>query len=383
MGIDAGFTQATYSPGDPAQLRIATDVPSFTLQFFQTGPEAQPTHGTAMEGVPVSDPRQIDWSANRNAPATLAVHLGDWANGIYFARLTAPDGSSYYAPFIIRPHPFGAHRIAVVLHTFTWQAYNHYDANGDGWGDTWYAADDIHNVDLSRPYTQGGAPPSWRIYDVPFLHWLYSTGKQVDFISDQDFAKFGSADELSRLYDLIVFPFHEEYVTTHMYDLIEGYRNLGGNMIFLSSTNLLWKIGRHGNVITRIAEWRTLGRPESSILGVQYRANDEGRHRGYYQPTPSGAESWQFAGVDDTALAAWPYLGIEYDMTTSVSPPGTNVLAEVDPHLPDPTIRGQMTYYEQGGAKVFSAGALNLTSALIDPPFQRLLENVWDRLAAP
>jgi hypothetical protein len=383
MGIDAGFTQATYSQGASAQLRIATDVPSFTLQFFQAGPETQPTRGTAMEGVPVSEPREIDWSANRNAPATLAVQLGDWANGIYFARLTAPDGSSYYAPLIIRPHPFGTHRIAVVLHTFTWQAYNHYDADGDGWGDTWYAANDIHKVDLSRPYTQGGAPPSWRIYDVPFLHWLYSTGKQVDFISDEDLAKFGSADELARMYDLIVFPFHEEYVTSHMYDLIAGYRDLGGNMIFLSSTNLLWKIGRHGNAITRVAEWRTLGRPESRILGVQYRANDEGRHRGDYQLTPSGAESWQLAGVDDTALAGWPFLGIEYDMTTSVSPPGTDVLAEIDPHLPDPSVRGQMTYYEQGGAKVFSAGALNLTSALIDPPFQRLLENVWERLAVP
>jgi N,N-dimethylformamidase beta subunit-like, C-terminal len=136
-------------------------------------------------------------------------------------------------------------------------------------------------------------------------------------------------------------------------------------------------------VITRVAEWRTLGRPESRILGVQYRANDEGRHRGYYQLTPDGAQSWQLAGVDDAGLAAWPFLGIEYDMTTSLTPPGTDVLAEVDPHLLDPTIRGQMTYYEQGGAKVFSAGALNLTSALIDPPFQRLLENLWQRLAVP
>jgi hypothetical protein len=383
MGIDAGFTQSTYSPSTAAQLRIATDVPSFTLQFFQAGPETQPTLGTEMEGVPVSEPLHIDWSANRDASATLGVQLGDWANGIYFARLTAPDGRSYYAPFIIRPHPFGAHRIAVVLHTYTWEAYNHYDANGDGWGDTWYAANDIHTVDLSRSYIQGGAPPSWRMYDVPFLHWLYASGKQVDFISDEDLGKFDSAESLARLYDLVVFPFHEEYVTSHMYDLISGYRDLGGNMIFLSSTNLLWKIEQHGNVITRVAEWRTLGRPESRILGVQYRGNDEGRHRGYYQLTPDGMQSWQTAGADDAALAQWPWLGIEYDMPTSVSPAGTDVLAQVDPHLPDPAIRGDMTYYEQGGAKVFSSGTLNLTSALRDPTFQRLVENVWERLAVP
>ena len=383
MGIDAGFTQATYSPNASAQLRIATDEPSFTVQFFQAGPETQPTVGTEMEGVPVSQPTRVDWSTHRDAPAAIPLQLGDWANGIYFARLTAPDGRSYYAPLIIRPHPFGAHRIAVVLHTYTWEAYNHYDADGDGWGDTWYAANDIHQVDLSRPYTQGGAPPSWRSYDVPFLHWLYATGKHVDFISDQDLAKFGDAESLARLYDLIVFPFHEEYVTSHMYDLIEGYRDLGGNMIFLSSTNLLWKITRQEKVITRVAEWRTLGRPESRVLGVQYRANDEGRHRGYYQLTPEGAQSWQLAGVDGAALAKWPFLGIEYDMTTSVSPLGTELLAQVDPHLGDPTVRGDMTYYEEGGAKVFSSGTLNLTRALIYPPFQRLLENVWERLSVP
>jgi hypothetical protein len=383
MGIDAGFTQATYSASANAQLRIATDEPSFTLQFFQAGPETQPTVGTAMEGVPVGQPTQVDWSTHRDAPATIPVRLGDWANGIYFARLTAPDGRSYYAPLVIRPHPFGAHRIAVVLHTYTWEAYNHYDADGDGWGDTWYAANDIQKVDLTRAYTQGGAPPSWRLYDVPFLHWLYATGKHVDFISDQDLGKFGSAESLARLYDLIVFPFHEEYATSHMYDLIKGYRDLGGNMIFLSSTNLLWKITRHKDVITRVAEWRTLGRPESSVLGVQYRANDEGRHRGYYQLTPAGMQSWQLAGVDDAALAKWPFLGIEYDMPTSVSPTGTELLAQVDPHLGDPTIRGDMSYYEEGGAKVFSSGTLNLTSGLIYPPFQRLLANVWERLSVP
>ena len=384
MGIDAGFSQSTYSPNEQARLRIATDVPSFTLQFFQAGPETQPTLGAEMEGVPVSDPREYDWSAHRNAPATISVRLGDWANGIYFARLTAPDGQSYYAPLIIRPHPFGAHRIAVVLHTYTWEAYNHYDANGDGWGDTWYASNDIHTVDLSRSYIRGGAYPAWRLYDVAFLHWLYRTGKQVDFISDDDLEHhFHSPRELARLYDLIVFPFHEEYVTTHMYDLISGYRNLGGNMIFLSSTNLLWKITRRGDLIHRIAQWRTLGRPESRILGVQYRANDEGQHLGPYQLTPYGSRSWQMAGVHPEDLKKMWWLGIEFDMMTSASPPHTHLLAQVDPHMPNRSIRGDMTYYEKGGAKVFSAGTLNVSSCIRYPPYQQLLENLWQRLATP
>jgi hypothetical protein len=42
-----------------------------------------------------------------------------------------------------------------------------------------------------------------------------------------------------------------------------------------------------------------------------------------------------------------------------------------------------MTYYSLGGAKVFAAGTLNLTSGLAYAPFQRLLENLWGRLAQP
>lgn len=383
MGIDAGFTERSYPPGGLARLHIAADVSSFTLQFFQAGPEGQPTPGAGMEGVPVGDPREVDWSTHRNRAATISVLLGDWANGIYFARLTAPDGQSYYAPLIIRPHPYGTHRVAVVLHTYTWEAYNHYDANGDGWGDTWYASNDIDTVDLSRPYTDGGAPPKWRLYAVPFLHWLYRSGKQVDFLSDDDLEHFRNAEALAHLYDLIVFPLHEEYVTTHMYDLINGYRNLGGNLMFLSSTNLLWKIDLHRHLITRVAQWRTVGRPESRVTGVQYRANDEGGHRGAYELTPYGRESWEFAGVDQAALAQWRWFGIEFDMTAPPSPPGTRVLAQVNPHLGNPRIRGQMTYYSGGGAKVFSAGTLDFESAVGHPPFQQLLENLWQRLSEP
>jgi hypothetical protein len=117
---------------------------------------------------------------------------------------------------------------------------------------------------------------------------------------------------------------------------------------------------------------------------VQYRANDEGEHRGAYELTPAGRASWAFAGVPESAVAAWQWFGIEVDMTTRASPRGTVVLARLDPHYPrSGAARGEMTYYERGGAKVFAAGSLNFTASLFDPAFRRLLENVWTRLAAP
>jgi hypothetical protein len=382
-GVDAAFTRRSYAPGALAWLRVATDVPWFTLQLYQAGPETQATSGYAMEGVPVDEPRQLDWAGHRSSPWTIAVRLGDWPNGIYFARLTAPDGRSYYAPLIIRPREYGLHRVAVVLHTNTWQAYNHQDVDGDGWGDTWYAASDVRTVDLSRPYINGGAPPKWRNYDLPFLRWLYRTGKQVDFLSDDDLTRFRHARTLARHYDLIVFPGHEEYVTRHEYDLITGYRNRGGDLMFLSATNFMWRINRHGRRITRVARWRELGRPESRLIGIQYRGNDEGEHRGRYVVSPFGHWFWVFAGIDPRRLAGWHWLGIEYDMTTRFSPHGIHVLARVNPHMRNRRLRGEMTYYERGSAKVFAAGALNFPAALAYPQFRRLLENVWAHLAQP
>ena len=383
QSLDASFRQTSYAPGATARMQVATDASAFTLQFFRAGQETQPTLGYAMQGVAVSSPRQVDWSTHRNSPAALLTHIGSWPNGIYVARLTALDGRVGYAPFLVQPPRYGTHRVAVVVHTDTWQAYNHQDVDGDGWGDTWYASDDVHTVDLTRAFIHGGSPPHWRRYELPFLHWLYASGKQVDFLADEDLNRFRDPQALARAYDLLVFPGHEEYVSAHEYDLVEGFRNLGGNLMFLSSTNFLWRVDRHGQRITRVAKWRTLHRPEARLIGVQYRGNDEGEHRAPYTLTPAGRSSWAFVGVDERAVAAWLWFGIEVDMRTATSPRGTQVLARVNPHYRDGGARGEMTYYERGGAKVFASGALNFTASLFDPNFRRLLENVWERLAEP
>ena len=150
----------------------------------------------------MDEPRQVDWSAHLEAPTSVIVRLGDWPNGLYFARLTAPDGQSYDAPFVLRPHEYGLHRVAVILHTNTWQAYNHQDVDGDGWGDTWYAGPPVQTVALDRPYLHRGVPPFFYRYDQGFLHWLYWTGKTVDFLAEPDLEAL-SGDQLAADYNLV------------------------------------------------------------------------------------------------------------------------------------------------------------------------------------
>ena len=71
-------------------------------------------------------------------------------------------------------------------------------------------------------------------------------GKSAEFISDSDFDLISNGDALAQDYDLVVFEGHEEYVTTHEYDVVQRYRDLGGNLMFLSANNFFWKVKEEG-----------------------------------------------------------------------------------------------------------------------------------------
>jgi hypothetical protein len=272
-----------------------------------------------------------------------------------------------------------------VLPTYSWQAYNFYDANRDGRSDSWYADPSRHSVVLGRPYAGNGKPPHYRTQQRGFLRFLVHSGKRVDVLTDEDLERFASGDDLARLYDLIVFSGHEEYVTTHIYDVTQRYRDLGGNLAFLSADNFFWRVDRIDPRIWRIQLWRNLGRPEAQLIGVQYRGNDRGGHVAPYVVTNAAAAPWLFSGlgaVDGSPLGTARY-GIEFDMVGSDSPPGTTVLATVSPGLGDGTILGQMSYYETAaGAKVFAAGTLGFGGS-DNPVASALFQNLWQRLTVP
>jgi hypothetical protein len=303
-------------------------------------------------------------------------------------QFTGPDGRVGYAPFVVRPTSLGlTSRVLVVLPTNTWQAYNFQDVNGDGYGDTWYAGPPNRTVDLSRGYIARGVPPRFYRYDLPFLHWLYWSGKSAEFISDSDFDQIASGDDLQHAYDLVVFEGHEEYVTSHEYDVVQRYRDLGGNLMFLSANNFFWKVDKKGQSLQKIAKWRDAGRPEASLIGVQYRANDDGQKQGLYSVQASASAPWLWDGTGLTDGSTFGQFvggyGIEIDATTPDSPPGTLILAQI-PDLFGPGIGAQMTYYETpAGAKVFAAGVLDFGGSATFWPMKRMLDNLWARLSQP
>jgi hypothetical protein len=381
LGVEAGFDKRSYAAGEVARLMIAADAANLSIQLLACGSEPEYTdRSDEMRGAPVGDPIALDWNGSGLAPRAFRFQVADRPSGVYAARIDTDDGRVGYAPMIQRPATLGTVRQAVIMPTNTWQAYNFQDVDGDGWGDTWYAGGNPP-VRLDRPYRDRGTPPRWRKYDIGFLKWLAWTRRTPDFLAEDDLEALPSGDELRRLYDLVVFPGHTEYVTEHAYDVVQRYRDLGGRLIFLSANNFFWKVEKRGVEMRRIKLWRELGRPEAALCGVQYRANDDGTHQGpfYVLHTADAPWLWEGTGLTDGSLLGDTVggYGIEIDGTTPASPPGTRVLALV-PSLFGPGLHAEMAYYETpAGARVFSAGALDFGGTVHLWPMRRLLDNLW------
>ena len=388
--VQAAFVHESYAPGSRAVLRFFNSARSLRLQILQSGPElVRTTDHMTMNGVGVTRPRTV---GGIRRGRKLAIRIGPWPSGLYFARMEAADGRIGFAPFVVRPNRLGKHRVAVVMPTLTWQAYNLRDGNRDGIGDTWYAcpgkrAKDCptgNAVRLGRPFLNRGVPSRFRSYDLPFLHWLSRGGREIDFLAQRDIERAKNAAKLAHAYDLIVFPGHHEYVTEREYDLIERYRDLGGNLMFLSANNFFTQVVREkSRLIRKKKMWRQQDRPEAALIGVQYRGSDDGGHRRRWTLRRARAGRWIFAGTGLRPGDKFVHGGIEIDRATKSSPRNVQVLAEIR-NLFGPGFTAQMTYYQTArGAKVFAAGAFTLAGASLSPDAATVLDNLWQRLSAP
>jgi N,N-dimethylformamidase beta subunit-like, C-terminal len=382
LGVEAFFERRSYVSEEPMTLTILADTPRLTARFIKLGDEKLSTgRNDELSGVPMGEPFAMEWAGKRSSPNRVTVQTGiDWPTGVYAIQLDAESGQVGWAPFILRAKEPGASRTAVVVSTHTWQAYNYYDGNGDGWGDTWYAGGNPP-VRLDRPYLDRGVPPRFRRYDLPFLKWLKLTGRTPDLLTDDDLDALANGDELRRTYDLVVVPGHAEYVTEEAYDVLQRFRDLGGRLIFLSSNNLFWRVDKRDETLARVRKWRRLGRPEAALLGTQYRANDDGSSQAPYEIVGADRVPWLFEGTGlengSTFGETVGGYGIEIDARSPASPSGTILIARV-PDLFGPGLTAEMTYYESStGARVFSAGTLDFCTSVLAAPVPRMLDNLW------
>ncbi|HET8893488.1 MAG TPA: hypothetical protein VFM96_05275 [Gaiellaceae bacterium] len=81
QGIEAGFAQPSFSPGEPAHVTLATDARSLTFQVFAYNSGAFPTdRDSRTNSEALTSAGHVDWSMHRNAPATVQIgRPGNWA----------------------------------------------------------------------------------------------------------------------------------------------------------------------------------------------------------------------------------------------------------------------------------------------------------------
>jgi hypothetical protein len=384
----AGFRARSYAPGQVAVLAIGGgDTNRATLQIFQAGasgtpgPAAAPGWDRHTFGKTVTPPRQV----RRSGSGRWLVHVrigSNWASGDYVARLTW-GAHTDYAPFVLRPSRLGTAPVLVVEPTNTWHAYDVVD------GDSWYLDPSVHVIDLTNPFASSrvsgtrvpaGLPEQFSHFDLGFLRWYWHSGYRADFISDDDLERVSSARQLGR-YRLIVFAGHEEYVTSHTFDLITRYRNAGGNLAFLSANNFFYRVKVSGDTMTGRTRWRDLGRPEAALIGAQYAGWDEGKYPNRpYRIVNTAAAPWLFTGTGLHDGSAVGNYGIEVDEPNAVSPPHTHVLAEI-PNALGPGKPAEMTIYTRGRSTVFDAGAINFGASAHWATLSRFFSNLWSHLS--
>ena len=190
-----------------------------------------------MRGTPVGPATRV---TGLRAGRELQVPIGDWPTGLYFAQLTAPG-----------PRRLRAVRRRAAAPGREPRRGRAADANLAGVQPAGRRRERrprhlVHRPRarpasrLGRPFEHRGVPPHFRTYDLGFLQWLHDTGRGVDVLAQEDLDETTGARARRRVRP-VVFPGHHEYVTEAEYDAVTGFRDQGGNLMFLSANNFFWR----------------------------------------------------------------------------------------------------------------------------------------------
>ncbi len=207
--------------------------------------------------------------------------------------------------------PFASKQILVLASTNTWQAYN-------SWGGaSQYIYDESTNeyvtqpaqiVSFHRPNRMAhpiGNDGHLVNAELHLIGWLERNGYSYDIAADIDLHE---DDRLLNRYHLVIINVHSEYWSSDMLVNLKAYLNQGGSLAYLGGNGIYWRVTlqdnqievqkdehRHHHAGRKGGNWRELGQPESSILGVEF--SREG-YNTFYPYRVLLPEHWAFAGTN-------------------------------------------------------------------------------------
>jgi hypothetical protein len=349
----------------------------------------------------------------------------DWNSGVYAMKCEGSGGDLYYMPFIVNPPGGRSARLAVIVNTNTWAAYNWWG----GYSRYGLAGTGPAELSVKRPNfilfaanTQNTDQYNCRHLlrgELWLLNWLQENGYEVDLWTDLDF--HAGIDRLQEYAGIIVST-HPEYWSVQMMNRLKAYLDAGGCLINLGANGLYDAVdiaddfsritvyGAYGPGRSNL--FRQIGQPESAVLGIAFPwdGDDAGNCPGSRVPYVAVAVDHPFmAGIaegDVIGAEGWSYdtgghtggsaAGWEIDVLDQWSPPLTKVVNVGGLMLHEPFLRilatakvprdgsfldaHLVTYPHAGGGWVFSCGSMAFTGSVpADPKVQQILRNVLDK----
>ncbi len=326
--------RTSYVAGETVRLHASTTAETFDLEIYRDGPERETVY--RKQGIRGTfTPTPVDaYERGCGWPVLHELEVpGEWRSGAYIVLLTVEKGGEQRqaeAFFVVRGP--GKARIAYLLTTCTWTAYNawgganHYmgiagpEGNAPGpvlsmnrpWERGFVLAPE--NFPLSTtvtdrlryekeadyscqpwtgfPFVMGYAHSAngagWALDNRPFAIWAEENGYEMEYLTQLDLEH--QPDVLGS-YDLLVIAGHDEYWSWAQRDAVDAFLERGGNLARFAA-NMLWQVRITGDnqqvcykvaadeadpvatdpekrhLLTGIWEHRHVGRPAAPTFAV-------------------------------------------------------------------------------------------------------------------
>jgi hypothetical protein len=399
---------------------------NYTIDFYRFGyyqglgarlmQHVGPIAGVQQPACPTDSNGTI--ACNWSAGYTLTVP-SSWTSGVYGAQLTNDQGFQNYVMFVVKDG-----RPAAFLYqqsVTTDQAYNNYPNDGIT-GKSLYAFSSYGpntpsgnaaavKVSFDRPYADSGMGNFHR-WEMDFIRWLEKSGYDATYSTDIDTHANGAEILKHRAFISVG---HDEYWTKEMRDSVELARDSGVNLGFFGANTSYTQIrlepsaaGVANRVVveyrdypwahtdpvqgpTTTGDYRWLGRPEQSMVGVQFNFSSP-----QLDWVVSNSSHWAYAntGLHDGDHVTG-IVGYEADsfMTNYPAPASTSQTLLATSPYNDPSgvtyNHNASLYQAPSGAWVFGSGSITFSWALedapgiyrnfkVDPRIQQMTANIFN-----